>query len=50
MKGLDGRGWPRIASREAPISINQRTKQVPIARTTLLFLSLHKRFFEWLTL
>jgi len=26
MKGLDGRGWPRIASREAPSSLNQRKK------------------------
>ena len=25
MTGFDGRGWPRIASREAPTSVNQRT-------------------------
>jgi hypothetical protein len=24
MKGIDGRDWPRIASREAPFSLNQR--------------------------
>jgi len=26
MIGFDGRGWPRIASREAPNSVNQRKK------------------------
>jgi hypothetical protein len=40
MIGFDGRGWSRIASREAPTSRNQRKKQVPIARTMLLCPSL----------
>ena len=46
MIGLDGRGWPRIASREAPTSKNQCKKQVPTALATLLFLSPHKRVIE----
>jgi hypothetical protein len=32
MTGFDGRGWPRIASREAPTSRNQR-KQLSANRT-----------------
>jgi len=40
MTGFDGGGWPRIASREVPTSINQHKNQVPIALPTLLFLSL----------
>ena len=31
MTGFDGRGWPRIASREAPTSLNQCTTKVPTA-------------------
>ena len=42
MIGFDGRGWPRIASREAPNSLNPRKTQVPTALATLLFLSLYK--------
>jgi len=43
MIGLDEGGWDPAASREAPSSQNQRKKQVPKARTTRPFLSLHKR-------
>ena len=37
MIGFDEGGWNRAASREAPISLNQRNKQVPIAQTSRLF-------------
>ena len=43
MIGLDEGSWDPAASREAPNSQNQRTKQVPKARTTRLSPSLHKR-------
>ncbi len=41
MTGFDGRGWYRIASREAPTSRNQRKNKVPIAQLILLCPSLH---------
>lgn len=42
MIGFDEGSWDPAASREAPSSQNQRTKQVPKARTTRLSPSLHK--------
>lgn len=51
MTGFDGRGWSQMASREAPTSLTQCKKQVPIAQTpTLHFLSLPKRFESAMTL
>jgi len=42
MNGLDGGGWRRTASREAPISQNQRNSKVPTALATRLFRSQRK--------
>ena len=42
MNGLDGGGWRRTASREAPISQNQRDSKVPTALATRLSRSQRK--------
>ena len=42
MNGLDGGGWRRTASREAPISQNQRNSKVPTALATRLSRSQRK--------